>query len=166
MKKLYIDFDGVILDTITVSYQMMDEMKIDKKNYNEILRFYQCLNWRNILSITPIINDSINCIKKILDSGKFDVSILTHINSYDELIEKIKYINKKLPGVTIIGVPKIISKTKMVNPKDSILIDDYTSNLREWERKGGIPIKFSKKIREYEFPIIDKLDKILELEKL
>lgn len=166
MKKLYIDFDGVILDTITVSYQLMDEMKINKKNYNDVLKFYQCLNWKNILSITPIINDSINCIRKIIDSKKYDVSILTHINSYDELIEKTRFINKKLPGVTIIGVPKVISKTKMVNPKGSILIDDYTSNLREWKKNGGIPVKFSSNVRKYEFPIIDKLDKILELEEL
>jgi len=163
MQKLYIDFDGVILDTIETTYKIMDNLKIDKKNETEVIHFFQYLDWQNILLVTPVINDSINCIKRIKATNKYDISILTHVNSYNEIVQKIKYINKYLPGINIIVVPKEKSKTKMVDPRGAILIDDYKSNLREWKEKGGIAIKFSKKMREYPYPIIDRLDKILEM---
>ena len=31
MKNLYIDFDGVIVDTIRVTYDMLDRLEVDKK---------------------------------------------------------------------------------------------------------------------------------------
>ena len=97
MQKLYIDFDGVILDTIETTYKIMDNLKIDKKNETEVIHFFQYLDWQNILLVTPVINDSINCIKRIKATNKYDISILTHVNSYNEIVQKIKYINKYLP---------------------------------------------------------------------
>ena len=41
-------------------------------------------------------------------------------------------------------VPKEISKTLVVHSKDAILVDDYSGNLREWEKNGGISVRFSK----------------------
>ena len=40
MKNLYIDFDGVILDTINVMYDLMDELNIDRNNYEEAKSSY------------------------------------------------------------------------------------------------------------------------------
>ena len=143
MKNLYIDFDGVILDTIEVTYKLMDELKIDKKNREEVEKFYINLDWKNLLSITPEINDSIKCIQNLIEADIFDISILTHVNSLSEIIEKVHFIRKFLPSITIIPVPKAISKTKMVHAEDAILIDDYVSNLNEWQEAGGIGILFS-----------------------
>ena len=63
MKNLYIDFDGVILDTITYLYR---DFKETCKNYTEeeIKNFYVNYHWENIIKDDFIINDSINCIKK------------------------------------------------------------------------------------------------------
>ena len=41
MKNLYIDFDGVIMDTINKTYEMMDEENIDRKNNEEVKKFYE-----------------------------------------------------------------------------------------------------------------------------
>ena len=38
MINLYIDFDGVIKDTISVSYKMMADMGINMKNKAEIIK--------------------------------------------------------------------------------------------------------------------------------
>ena len=106
---------------------------------------------------------SINSIQKIIDSNKFRVSILTHVVSLDEAMAKINYIRKYFKDITIIPVPKKISKTKMVHSEGSILIDDYAGNLREWQEAKGIGVRFSTKKNGKGFYVIDRLDQILDL---
>ena len=161
MKNLYIDFDGVILDTITYLYRDLEE---SGKNYTdeEKKNFYINYNWENVIKDELIINDSINCIKKI-ESNKFNLAILTHVNSIKEAVLKINYLRKYFKDITIIPCPKEISKTKMIHTKDAILIDDYSGNLREWKKEGGIPIKFSLGVEPNEFIVIKKLDEIIDL---
>lgn len=164
MKNLYIDFDGVIVDTIRVTYDMLDRLGIDRSNFEKMSEFYYNLNWKQLLSLTPIINDSFNCIEKILRSNKFNVYILTHVNSLDEAIAKINYIRKYIKNITIIPVPREISKTKMIDAKDAILVDDYSGNLKEWEESGGIGIQFSTDLDKNKgFKVIDKLDKVIDM---
>ena len=163
MKNLYIDFDGVILDTITTTYRIMEELNVDKNDVVGRTKFYESLDWKNIIAITPEINNSIESIQKIIDTNKFDVAILTHVNSLDEIVEKVKFIRKKLEHITIIPVPKAVSKTKMVNAIDSILIDDYSGNLTEWEAAGGIGVRFSLELESKGFHVIDKLEQILDI---
>ncbi len=165
MKNLYIDFDGVIMDTINKTYQMMDEENIDKSDNEEVRKFYENIDWKRLLVEAGEINGAIEKVKKLNDSKKFNVSILTHVNSLDEAIEKVKFIRKFYDDITVIPVPKAISKTKMVHTKDAILVDDYTSNLVEWKSEGGIGVKFSIKPKQSEFVVIDDLDKIFELFK-
>ena len=129
MKKtnLYIDFDGVILDTINPLYQKLQEDNIPE---DKIKDFFINYDWTKIIKDQYIINDSIDCIQKIIDSNKFNLAILTHVNSLHEAELKIKYLRKYFKDITIIPCPKAISKTKMVHTKDSILVDDYAGNLR------------------------------------
>lgn len=164
MKNLYIDFDGVIVDTIRVTYDMLDRLGIDSNDFEKMSEFYYNLNWKQLLSLTPIINDGFNAIKNIISTGKFNVSILTHVNSLDEAVAKINYIRKYCKSVTIIPVPREVSKTKMIDSKGAILIDDYSGNLKEWEAAGGIGIQFSTDLSKNKgFKVIDKLDKIIEM---
>lgn len=162
MKNLYIDFDGVILDTIDVTYKLIDDLQLDKKDTTIMKTFYENLDWKNILSITPEINESISCIQDLLEKDIYNISILTHVNSLNEIVEKVKFIRKFFPGITVIPVPKELSKTKMVHAKDAILVDDYVGNLTEWEEAGGISIYFSKTLKEKGFKVINKLDQIIE----
>lgn len=164
MKNLYIDFDGVIVDTIRVTYDMLDRLGVDRADAEKMSEFYYNLNWKQLLALTPIINDSFNRIQTIADSNKFNISILTHVNSLDEAIAKVNYIRKYAKDVTIIPVPREISKTRMIDAKDAILIDDYSGNLKEWEQAGGIGIQFSTDLtKDKGFKVIDKLDKIIDM---
>lgn len=164
MRNLYIDFDGVIVDTIRVTYDMLDRLEVDKTDFSKMSEFYSNLNWKQLLSLTSIINDSFNCIKKLYESNKFNIAILTHVNSLDEAVAKINYIRKYFNDVTIIPVPREIAKTKMCLTKDSILVDDFSGNLEEWEKAGGVGVKFSiDKDKESKYIIIDKLDKLIDL---
>ena len=159
MKELYIDFDGVILDTIPHLYQAADEAGRERSD----IKFYETFDFKKVLKDENILNDSINCIQKIIDSKKFNISILTHINSLQEGIDKVEYLRKFFKDITIILVPKKISKTKMIHTKGAILIDDYAHNLREWESEGGISVRFSQKRNGKGFLVVDKLDQIIDM---
>ena len=159
MKKLYIDFDGVILDTITRLYEEAERQEYDKADPE----FYENFNFKCILKDKYIINDAIECIDKLISSGKFDVNILTHCHSIKEGSAKVKYIRKFFNDITVIICPKDISKTKMVHTEGAILVDDYAGNLKEWENEGGIPVKFSTKLNGKGYPVIDRLDALLSM---
>ena len=97
-------------------------------------------------------------------SGKFNIAILTHVNSLDEAVAKINFIRKYLKDTTIIPVPREISKTKMCYTKDSILVDDYSGNLQEWVKENGIGIQFSTDLnKDKGFKVIDRLDKLIDM---
>ncbi len=164
MKNLYIDFDGVILDTIPPLYSYLDSLGIDKTiSTPEVRDAIKNFDFKKIIKDDYILNDSINCINMLIKSKRFNISILTHINSLDEGIVKTKYIRKHFKDITMILVPKTVSKTDMIHTKDSILVDDYAGNLRQWEASGGIGVRFNNKLNGKGFKVIDKLDQLLEL---
>ncbi len=161
---LYIDFDGVILDTIPILDKVIDDNNIDILDFHAKRKIFSELDWENIVRNTPQINDSIESIKKLRKSNKFNVAILTHINSIQEAVAKIKYLEEMLPDITKIVVPKEISKSKMLETKGSILVDDYGGNLDEWSQDGGIAIKFTQnEEKAYKYKSITKLDELLDL---
>ncbi|MEG2457651.1 MAG: hypothetical protein RSB41_02025 [Bacilli bacterium] len=159
MKDLYIDFDGVIMNTIEELYKKAQEEGKDKEDKD----FYINFDFSTIIKDEFILNDSINCINKLIESKKFNISILTHVFSISEGEVKINYINKKFNDLTIIIVPKSIEKTMMVHTKDAILVDDYANNLRLWEKEDGIGIRFSIKGNGKGFKCISRLDMLLDM---
>lgn len=163
MKQLYIDFDGVILDTITYPYEYVEKELGLEINSENMGKFYRELDWNDFLKKMPIINDSLDCIQKIIDSNRFEVNILTHVTSLDEAYEKVQYIRQFFKDIKIIPTPRKISKTKMVAPEGAILIDDFCGNLKEWTEAGGVGVRFSTKLSSKGYPVIDRLDQILNL---
>ncbi len=159
MKRLFIDFDGVILDTVSILYEEAKRQEYEISDSE----FYKKFNYKCILKDKYIINDSINCIQKLIDCGKFEVNILTHCYTIKEASDKVKYIRSHFKDITVIICPKDISKTKMVHTEGSILVDDYAGNLREWEKEGGIPVRFSTKLNGKGYLVVDKLDSLIEM---
>ena len=162
MQRLYIDFDGVIYNSIEVSRKMAEDEKV-KKEYENYYQFFKNLDWCEVVRESTEINDSFNCIQKIIDSGKFKVAILTHVLSLEEAELKVEIIRKHLKNVTIIPVPKTVPKSQMVNPKGAILVDDYPENLREWKTAGGIGVRFDLDMDGKGFPVICHLDELIEM---
>ena len=132
--KIYIDFDGVILDTDTTIDNIIKDKNIDKKEY------IKTCDWNKLLNNTDIINNSL----KYLKETKLDINLLSKISTLEEGIGKVKYLKDNGIDMNINLVPNKISKSDMVNPKDNILIDDKVYNLDEWKSNGGIPIFFNK----------------------
>lgn len=157
---LYIDFDGVILDTLTPLSKEKEQNNISPE---EERKFYANYPWEKLLIDENIINDAIEDITKIIASNKFNLAILTHVNSLNEATLKIKYIRKYFQDITIIPCPKEISKTKMIHTKGAILVDDYAGNLREWEKEEGIPVRFSLKGNGKGYKVVKELKELIEM---
>lgn len=51
----------------------------------------------------------------------------------------------------------------MIHTKEAILIDDYAGNLREWEKEGGIPVRFSIKGNGKGYKTVKELKEILKM---
>ena len=86
MQKLYLDCDGVILDTINKSYQMLREEGVTKED--EVRAFYSNICWEKLIIDSGEIDGSINKIKEL--TNYFDISILTHVNTRKEALAKIE----------------------------------------------------------------------------
>lgn len=146
--KIYIDFDGVILDTweiIFTKYQKkfnteeIDEIKL-KKVMLEI-------GWESILKNSREINNSLEKIKQL--NKKQNVCVLSKVNSEEEEKAKREYLLEN--GINAMCfVPYISSKTQFVEVKGNILIDDDLKNLNDWQNRGGIPIFFNENLDNYD----------------
>lgn len=163
MKRLYIDFDGVVMDTIPLLYTALEASGIDSSDEIQTRRFFSMYDFDMIINDENILNDSIECINKLIKSNMFEISFLTHINSLDEGVSKINYLRSKFKNISIIIVPKEISKTMMVHSEDAILVDDYSGNLKEWEDNGGVSVRFSKELESKGFKVINRLDELINM---
>lgn len=166
MKKidLYIDFDGVILNTIKLAYKELEENNIDKKDTENARKYFYNMDWGHLLAIAEEINDSIEAIKYLIDSKRFNISILTHVISLNEASEKLNYLKNNLPRLNVIFVPKQFEKVDVVYADKAILIDDFSNNLKVWESDGGIGIKFSlEEEKDSKYPVISNLKDIISL---
>jgi len=134
--KIYIDFDGVILDTDSV---MMNEFDGDY-NSDERRNFVLNYDWSKLMDDRLIINNCIHYIK----NSKMNTSLLTRVSSIKEGYNKIKYLRDKGINMDIHIVPSGISKSDVVNAKGNVLIDDKLYNLDKWNEEGGISIFFNK----------------------
>ena len=159
MTKLYLDCDGVILDTINMSYKMIKNKGLT--NEKDIEHFYKNLSWEELIIEAGEINNSIEKIKEL--TKVYDVEILTHVISEGEIIAKENYFKEVLPEVKVVAVPKEIKKADAVDPKGNILVDDFLPNLDYWHEKGGISIKFSDSGKKCIYQTITELSELLKL---
>ena len=139
--KIYVDFDGVILDTDAVLD--LEYSKVKDINKSEFIKNY---DWNNLVINSTIINNSLDNLK----NSKYETYILSKISSLNEGISKVKYLRDNGVLTNIHLVPNKISKSEMVRVKGNILIDDKVYNLDEWSNNGGIAIFFNKDNLDYD----------------
>jgi hypothetical protein len=162
---LYIDFDGVIKDTISIIYAEAERKNIDLKDPEICKEFFVNYDWHKLLKEAKVLEDSINNIKLLDESGLFKIMILTHVYSNKEAFAKYDDLAECLPNITMIPVPKSKKKTDMVNAKGCILVDDYKGNLKEWEEAGGIAYRFCVTETDDKFNSISSLRDLIYFNK-
>ena len=165
---VYIDFDGVILDTEELLFEKWREnpnrhslLEIDK------IRYIQNSDWNYIINNSEIINDSIYYLKQ-MDPSK--TAILTKIHSSaNEGFAKIKWLRAQDVKQSIILVPYMLKKTDMVDANGNILVDDCLKNLDDWVNCNGIPMFFdinNDGFDSWNKPNVKKYRKVLDLSKI
>ena len=137
---LYIDFDGVILDTWRFFLEQIKKLpNYPKLTQEEIDSCIVTYKWNEVLRNSIIINDSVKYLKELDPNVSF---ILTKVQTMDESIEKVKWIRQNGIKQDIIIVPYHVKKTDIVNPNGNVLIDDSLRNLIDWVKCGGYPVFF------------------------
>ncbi len=138
---LYIDFDGVILDTEELLFKKWRQNP-DRHSLPEIekIKYIQAQDWEYILNNSSIVNDSVYYLKQ-MDPN--ESAILTKVHSLEnEGAAKVKWIRDQGIKQDIILVPHMLKKTDMVDATGNTLIDDSIRNLSEWEANQGYPLFF------------------------
>ena len=143
---IYIDCDGVLLDTINYSKTLLLEqygINYDTHDRNDVGadkkvgEFFKNLNWTRILQESPEINNSKNFIRLFKSSTLYNPVIYTSISTLSEKEAKETMFSRELKEVDLrFGEAK---HPKECNDNRSILIDDDDFNLRYW---NGIPVRF------------------------
>lgn len=132
MKKIYIDFDGVILDT-----QFLIE-KIKGEQYGNLSwkDFSINFEWEEFYDNAMVINDSINILKNFNNND--NIYIITKVDSIEEQEAKLKFIRKNNIKIPVYFVPYGMNKSDVVIPlSNTYLIDDNINNINDWINKGG-----------------------------
>lgn len=139
--KIYIDCDGVILDTETGLFDQYYQLKESNPNLKK-LQYLQEMDWERWLKQAKILGNSIEILKYY---NPKDIYILTKVHSLQEATAKIKFFRSLSVKNDIIIVPNEISKSSMVEALGNILIDDGNKNLEEWKKCGGISLYYGNK---------------------
>ena len=152
-RNLYIDFDGVIFDTITFAFLEMEKLKIDIKDNEMVTDYFKKVNWYYLIEMGGIINDSLKKIETLNNSLEFDlVCVLTHRCSYQEGVIKEANLMEAISNLKVITVPKKIAKHHAVLARNNILIDDDLKKILGWIEDGGIGILFNQKVNTLIYP--------------
>lgn len=132
-KVIYCDMDGVLAD-------------FDAEP-NAIVRFPVELGF--FASLKPITKN-VRAIKKLVKQGRA-VKILTASPNHNADIDKMRWLSQYLPEIKkediIIcrnGQNKADFATNITN---SLLLDDYGKNIRQWREKGGVAIQIGKEVK-------------------
>ena len=165
---IYIDFDGVILDTEEL---LFEKWRMNPNRYllpeSEKIKYIQNIDWRYILYNSPIINDSIYYLKQLDPSKSF---ILTKVHSLtNEANNKIKWSRDNGIKQPVIIVPYTQKKTDLVPVKGNLLVDDSLKNLDEWVYENGEVLFFDKDNDNYDSwnePNTKGYQKVLNLSSL
>ncbi len=144
MNKIYIDFDGVLLDTweyiLKKYYDIYNTKEIIDSNLRKLMID---IGWDKIIKNSNEINDNIKKLKLL--SKKYYICVLSKINSsIEEQIKRKFLLNNGI--VNMCFVPYDHPKSRYAVSKENILIDDDIKNLDDWSEHGGKSIFFNKNL--------------------
>ena len=163
---IFIDFDGVILDTLNYLRELLlKEHNIDLDTHNrndlekekKISNIFGNLNWTKLINNSKELNKSIDFIKLLQLSNNYNPTIYSAVNSKLEEKSKILFLNETFKNISSQFIIAKLPKTCKDN--NSILVDDDDFNLINWP---GKPIHFNSNNKTI-FPSINDLGEIYYL---
>lgn len=160
-KKIFLDFDGVILDS--------EQRIIDLRNKNSSLSwedFFAKIDWKLLYENSSEIDEALKVIEE-LQRCKRQLYILSKIHTLVEGQTKIEFLRERDIEIPIFLVPPHIKKSTVYLPDDgSILIDDSYKNIVDWVQNGRHGILFSNDDIMYEEAEFNEIPKVKSLKFL
>ena len=157
MEKYLVDFDGVIIDS-------MDTFRRDMKGktgLDEWMEYLSSINWYKFLRECNEIDNSFNSLKELQELKKLH-SIITRIHSFNEGIEKLRFIRENGINVPVLYTLPEQKKSEVFIPKkEFILIDDDVRNCKDWEHNSGDALLFKPELETDNKKIIKTLKNLL-----
>lgn len=159
---IYVDFDGVIVDTITHLLDSFEE-QIKAGIVKDDMEYVLNIDWDDYLKKSPVIEGSFEYLRI-----NPDAIVLTKVCSEHEAIAKTNFLRNNNLFNQLIAVPINCQKSDIVDAYNSILIDDTVHNLDSWFSKGGICyyFNFNGNSKDPWNDINTKYDMITNLEQL
>lgn len=154
--QIYIDCDGVILDTESHLFDDYDKLKESNPDLKRKI-YLQNFNWEKYLETVKDINDALYLLKSF---NYNNVDILTKVHSLEEAVAKIAFFRRNNIKNNIIIVPSIVPKSSIVEAHNNILVDNNNENLENWVLNDGYAIYFGNS--ESNFVKINSLREVLD----
>ncbi|MBQ8473051.1 MAG: hypothetical protein IJ501_06070 [Bacilli bacterium] len=157
----YFDCDGVLFDTIKVSF---NEMSLDYKNIPTdpniqawISEYYKKVDWTDLLNRGGEINEACKKLIFLKNLNIFkNMAVATHRHSYlNEGVSKKQVFNERAKGITVFDIPHKIPKEVALNSIGNILVDDSKSKITSWVNSGGIGVLFKDSVNELILPTLE-----------
>ena len=154
MKKFFFDMDGVLVDFSLGVKELLNIEPIPQgtkkkpKDYDDIL-FTKIKEHKNFYRELKEIPEGIELFKYVVEKiGIENVEVLTGVpkptrNIPEAPQNKIDWCKEHLPYPVKINPVLRKDKPLFITGKDSILIDDYNSNIKEWVKAGGTGFLFN-----------------------
>lgn len=142
MKKLFLDLDGVLINTNKYVQETINKSNVDISIKEDFEGLCKSFPWQEFLNKCKEINNNFELLNEL--NKIYDLTIITHFYSHNEEKLKIDYITTNFKDIKYIAVPFKKKKDEMVDAKNCILVDDYYANIESWNNSGGIGLYYSK----------------------
>lgn len=153
MRCLYLDFDGVLFDTVKFAFAEMKNIGVNLKDDDAITEYFKKVDWNYLINNGGVLNNSIEKIKQLIDSNEFEiVEVATHRCTFQEGVIKTNDLKNRIPELKVTTIPKNIKKHHALNSRGNILIDDAKEKILTWIEDGGIGILFSQNVDHLIYP--------------
>lgn len=144
MKTIYLDMDGVVADFNKYARQTLSVKETHHKwPEQEWAKLRTNPHLYRDLDKTPEADVLVDTCRKLRDVDGWQLLFLTAVPNKNDMhwsfYDKVMWAQKHFPDIPVHFGP--FSKDKHVHARPGdILIDDRTSNIREWAAAGGIAI--------------------------
>ena len=170
-KYIFIDYDGVILDSGHRMNKKQDERGYlnhnDGKEFDDYFKLADSIEgeWEYIIEGASSLNSSVEIIRE-LEKMKRKLAILTKVHSLKEMQIKVSDLRQnRYIYSPIIFVPPGVKKHEIIIPNNQLLIDDSSKNINGWVQNGGVGMIFDEKLKVNSKTRVRSLEFLLEGEK-
>lgn len=144
---IYIDMDGVVADFDGRAEQILGARPVDERWPED--QWQQLRNHKHLyrhLPKTPYADQVIAVARRFRDELGWHLGMLTAIPKGNDMpsafYDKVLWMQDHYPDIPVYFGPYSKDKQLHCQPGD-VLVDDRTSNIREWGAKGGTAIKLN-----------------------